>query len=74
MRFSARTALKGAGFHFSVSGNKSGTFFFGTPRMLGISLRTPQDWEQSRRRPNQAAQSLLAVAAKRPDVMREMFG
>lgn len=43
-------------------------------RMLGISLRTLQDWEQGRRRPNQAAQSLLAVAAKRPDVMREVFG
>lgn len=43
-------------------------------RMLGISLRTLQDWEQGRRWPNQAAQSLLAVAAKRPDVMREVFG
>jgi putative transcriptional regulator len=43
-------------------------------RMLGISLRTLQDWEQGRRRPNQAAQSLLAVAAKRPDVMLEVFG
>jgi len=43
-------------------------------QMLGISQRTLQDWEQGRRRPNQAAQSLLAVAAKRPDVMREVFG
>jgi putative transcriptional regulator len=43
-------------------------------RMLGISLRTLQDWEQGRRRPNQAAQSLLAVAARRPDVMHEVFG
>ena len=43
-------------------------------RMLGISLRTLQDWEQGRRRPNQAAQSLLAVAAQRPDVMLEVFG
>jgi len=42
--------------------------------MLGISLRTLQDWEQGRRRPHQAAQSLLAVAAKRPDVMLEVFG
>ncbi len=43
-------------------------------QMLGISLRTLQDWEQGRRRPNQAVQSLLAVAAKRPDVMHEVFG
>ena len=42
--------------------------------LLGVSVRTLQDWEQGRRRPNQAAQSLLAVAAKRPDVMREVFG
>jgi len=34
--------------------------------MLGISLRTLQDWEQGRRRPNQAAQ--------RPDVMLEVLG
>jgi putative transcriptional regulator len=43
-------------------------------QMLGISLRTLQDWERGRQRPNQAAQSLLAVAAKRPDVMHEVFG
>ncbi len=43
-------------------------------QMLGISLRALQDWEQGRRRPNQAAQSLLAVAAKRPDIMHEVFG
>jgi putative transcriptional regulator len=42
-------------------------------RMLGISLRTLQDWEHGRCRPNQVAQSLLAVAAQRPDVIHDVL-
>lgn len=41
--------------------------------MLGISPRTLQDWEQGRRQPNQPAQSLLTVASKRPDIIREVL-
>jgi putative transcriptional regulator len=42
--------------------------------MLGVSARTLQDWEQGRRRkPTGAARSLLAIAAKRPDVLREVL-
>jgi putative transcriptional regulator len=39
--------------------------------LLGISCRTLQDWEQGRRQPNQSAQSLLTIARKRPDVVKE---
>ena len=39
--------------------------------MLGVSPRTLQDWEQGRRRPSGPALSLLKVAAKRPDAVRE---
>ena len=39
--------------------------------MLGVSLRTLQDWEQGRRNPSGAALSLLKVAAVRPDAIRE---
>jgi len=39
--------------------------------MLGVSLRTLQDWEQGRRRPSGPALSLLRVAAVRPDAIRE---
>jgi len=39
--------------------------------MLGVSLRTLQDWEQGRRKPSGPALSLLKVAAKRPDAIRE---
>ncbi len=41
--------------------------------MLGVSERTLQDWEQGRRKPTGAARSLLAIAAKRPDVLREVL-
>lgn len=41
--------------------------------MLNVSMRTLQEWEQGRRQPNGPARSLLAVAAKRPEVMQEVF-
>ena len=39
--------------------------------MLGVSISTLQDWEQGRRKPSGPALSLLKVAAKRPDAIRE---
>ena len=43
-------------------------------KMLGISKRTLQDWEQGRRKPSASARSLLILAEKRPDVLMEVFG
>lgn len=37
--------------------------------LLGISVRTLQDWEQGRRRPEGPAMQLLKVAAVRPDAL-----
>lgn len=34
--------------------------------MLGVSVRTLQDWEQGRREPSGAARTLLRVAVKAP--------
>ena len=42
--------------------------------LLGISVRTLQDWEQGRRKPSRAAMSLIQIAKQRPDVLREVFG
>jgi putative transcriptional regulator len=42
-------------------------------RLLGVSRRTLQEWEQGRRKPSGAAQSLLILADKRPEVLREVF-
>ena len=42
--------------------------------LLGVSKRTLQDWEQGRRKPSGPAKSLIILAEKRPDVLREVFG
>jgi putative transcriptional regulator len=42
--------------------------------VLGVSARTVQEWEQGRRKPSGAARSLLTIAKKRPEVLREVFG
>lgn len=41
-------------------------------RLLGVSLRTLQDWEQGRRAPSGAARTLLMVAAKNPQALLEV--
>ncbi|MBC7860363.1 MAG: helix-turn-helix domain-containing protein [Burkholderiaceae bacterium] len=43
-------------------------------RLLGVSARTLQDWEQGRREPNGAAKTLLRVAVAHPEVLRELHG
>lgn len=40
-------------------------------RLLGVSKRTLQEWEQGRKRPSGAARVLLRIAARRPDVVKE---
>ena len=41
--------------------------------LLGVSTRTLQEWEQGRRKPSGAAQTLLAIAARHPAVLREVL-
>ena len=40
--------------------------------MMGVSLRTVQDWEQGRRRPSGPAKSLLRIAEQHPQVFMEL--
>ena len=42
-------------------------------RMLGVSLRTLQEWEQGRRKPSGAAKSLITIAIKKPEVIKELL-
>ena len=41
--------------------------------LLGVSVRTLQDWEQGRRKPSGAARSLLFLAEARPQMLLEIF-
>ena len=40
---------------------------------LSISKRTLQEWEQGRRAPSGAAQALIRIAHKHPEVVREVL-
>jgi putative transcriptional regulator len=40
--------------------------------LLGVSVRTLQEWEQGRRQPSGAAKTLIAIAEKRPEVLTEL--
>ncbi|MFZ6746667.1 helix-turn-helix domain-containing protein [Undibacterium sp. JH2W] len=41
-------------------------------KLLGVSVRTLQEWEQGRRKPSGAAQTLLVIAQRHPEVLREL--
>lgn len=40
--------------------------------LLGVSVRTLQDWEQGRREPSAAAKTLIKVAELNPSVLRKI--
>ncbi|MFO1234739.1 MAG: helix-turn-helix domain-containing protein [Rivihabitans pingtungensis] len=40
-------------------------------RLLGVSVRTLQGWEQGRKHPGVAAKTLLAIAKMNPDALLE---
>ena len=40
--------------------------------LLGVSVRTLQEWEQGRRAPSGAARTLLLIAAKNPRALTEV--
>ena len=41
-------------------------------QLLGVSVRTLQDWEQGRRSPSGAARTLLMIADKNPHAILEV--
>ncbi|ARP88847.1 helix-turn-helix domain-containing protein [Bordetella genomosp. 9] len=41
-------------------------------KLLGVSVRTLQDWEQGRRNPSGAAKTLLRVALLHPETLRQL--
>ena len=51
---------------------KSGLSQIAFAKLLGVSVRTLQDWEQGRRQPSGAAKTLIAIAERRPEVLKEI--
>jgi putative transcriptional regulator len=41
-------------------------------RLLGVSVRTLQEWEQGRRAPSGAARTLLMIAGKNPKALLDV--
>ena len=41
-------------------------------RLLGVSVRTLQEWEQGRRAPSGAARTLLMIASRNPKALLEV--
>jgi len=41
-------------------------------RLLGVCVRTLQEWEQGRRAPSGAARTLLMIAAKNPSALLDV--
>ncbi len=41
--------------------------------LLGVSVRTLQDWEQGRRHPSGAARTLITIAEHKPEVLQQVF-
>ena len=40
--------------------------------LMGVSLRTVQDWEQGQRKPSGPAEALLRIAEQKPEVFMEL--
>ena len=51
---------------------KSGLSQVKFAELLGVSVRTVQDWEQGRREPNAAAKTLLKVAELHPGILKKI--
>ena len=41
-------------------------------QLVGVSVRTLQEWKQGRRAPSGAARTLLRIVAKNPRILREV--
>lgn len=79
LEMSVREMLAGQGAEVSISPvvsarMKSGLSQARFAALLGVSVRTLQEWEQGRRHPSGAAKTLIAIAQKRPEVLNELAG
>lgn len=52
---------------------KSGLSQADFANLLGVSVRTLQDWEQGRRQPSGAARTLITIAEQQPTILKQVF-
>jgi putative transcriptional regulator len=52
---------------------KSGLSQVEFANLLGVSVRTLQDWEQGRRQPSGAARTLITIAEQQPKLLKQVF-
>ena len=57
----------------TVARLKSGLSQGDFAKLLGVSVRTLQDWEQGRRQPSGAARTLITIAEQQPKVLKQVF-
>ena len=55
------------------SRHKSGLSQQAFAKLLGVSKRTLQEWEQNRRQPSGAAKSLIMIAIRYPEILKEVL-
>jgi putative transcriptional regulator len=77
MQQSVREMLAGEGYEVSTSPVAGARANVGLSQaqfatLLGISKRTLQQWEQGRRQPSGAARTLIELAQRHPEVLREL--
>ncbi|BBE50955.1 Antitoxin HigA-2 [Ferriphaselus amnicola] len=51
---------------------KSGLSQSDFAKLFGVSLRTLKGWEQGHKNPGRAARTLIAIAERHPDVLRDL--
>jgi len=56
----------------AMARNKSGLSQAQFAHLMGVSVRTLQAWEQGKRNPSGAAQTLLRVAEEAPNILRKL--